>query len=207
MEAEGIETGWRSVSWPGRCQMVFMSHVCASEEPPKSPRGSGFGLGPVGRAIVLKGVLSSRLFLVVAISTGIAYLAFFKYLDFLANASVMAGTDYFVLYYLLIAASSILMGLNVYSLRSKLSERRMKSNATFGTSSAATSVFGGMVSCSCHTSLLLPMFSLFGVSTISGISVVTALITYQFWILILFVGVNLFLIYHAAGRIRRQLVV
>ncbi len=179
-----------------------MSRICASVGPPKSPRGNGPGTGPTERAIALKGVLSSRLFLVVATSTGIAYLAFSRYLDFVANAPVMAGTDYFVLYYLLIAVSSILMGLNVYSLRSTLMKRRLGSNATFGSSSAATSLFGGVISCSCHTSLLLPLLSFVGLSSISGIGLISSMVQYQFWILVAFVALNLYLVYRVLGKIQ-----
>ncbi|MDV3293382.1 MAG: hypothetical protein LYZ70_03845 [Nitrososphaerales archaeon] len=155
------------------------------------------------RANVFSGILASRLFPTVAVSTALAYLAFFKYLDLATGSPAMATASYFVLFYLLVGVSSVLMGLNVYSLRSKLLIKRMaRSNAASGSSSVATSLLGGVISCSCHTSLLLPLLTFLGASAISGIGIITALVEYQSWILVVSIAVNLYLVYRILGRVQ-----
>ncbi|MDV3294099.1 MAG: hypothetical protein LYZ70_07495 [Nitrososphaerales archaeon] len=157
------------------------------------------------RANVFSGILVSRSFLIVTVSTTLAYLAFFKYLDLATGSEVMATASYFVLFYLLVGVSSLLMGLNVYSLRSKLLIKRMaRSNATSGPSSAAMSLLGGVISCSCHTSLLLPLLTFLGASAISGIGIITALVEYQFWILIAFIVLDLILVFRVLRKIKRS---
>ncbi len=161
--------------------------------------------GLTGRADVLQGLVRSRLFLLVTALTALGYLSFFKYLDLVTDTPVMAAPGYFVLFYALIAASSFLMGLNAYSLRSRLAKRWMrKSGVAGGSSSAATSLFSGVISCSCHTSLLLPTLSFLGLSTISGIGVVTALVEYQLWTLAIFIIVNLYLAFRVLDKIRTR---
>jgi len=137
------------------------------------------------------------------ILTAVAYLSFFKYLDIATATQVMADASYFVLFYSLISVSSVLMGLNAYSLRSTLAKGTTKLKATSGSSSAATSLFGGVISCSCHTSLLLPLLASAGLSTISGIGIIAALVVYQFWILLVFIALNMYLAYRVLGKIQR----
>jgi len=161
--------------------------------------------GLTGRADVLQGLVRSRLFLLITTLTALGYLSFFKYLDLVTDTPVMAASSYFVLFYALIAASSFLMGLNVYSLRARLAQRWMrKFGVAGGSSSAATSLFSGVISCSCHTSLLLPTLSFLGLSTISGIGVVTALVEYQLWTLAIFIIVNLYLAFRILDKIRTR---
>jgi len=161
--------------------------------------------GLTGRADVFQRLVRSRLFLLVTVLTALGYLSFFKYLDLVTDAPVMATPSYFVLFYALIAASSFLMGLNVYSLRSRLAKSWMRrSGVAGGSSSAVTSLFSGVISCSCHTSLLLPTLSFLGLSTISGIGVVTALVEYQLWTLAVFIVVNLYLAFRILDKIRRH---
>lgn len=149
---------------------------------------------------MFKAILGSRLFLIVTVSTGLAYFAFFKYLDLVIGAAPGATTSYFMLLYLLFGVSSALMGLNVFSFRSKLLANQMgMSEAASGSSSTSMSLFGGVISCFCHTSLLLPALSSVA---ISGISVITALVEYQFWILAAFITVNLYLVYRTLRRIQ-----
>ncbi|SRR5712692_829985 len=148
-------------------------------------------------------ILGSRLFLIVTVSTGLAYLAFFKYLDLATGAPAMTTRTYFVLLYLLSGVSSVLMGLNVLSFRSKLlANQRAMSKAASGSSSVSMSLSAGVISCFCHTSLLLPSLSVLGLSVISGFSVITALVEYQFWILVVFIAVNVYLVYRTLRRIQ-----
>jgi hypothetical protein len=151
----------------------------------------------------LKGILASRLFLLVTALTAVAYLSFLKYLDFATGTEVMADASYFVLFYSLVAASSVLMGLNLYSLRSRLAKRGKGSNAAVGSSSAVTSLFGTVISCTCHTSLLLPLLTSVGLTAISGIGIIATLVEYQFWILAIFIVLNLYLVYRVLGKIQR----
>jgi len=160
-------------------------------------------LGLLGRTHFLKEIVASRPFLMTTILTAVAYLSFFKYLDIATATQVMADASYFVLFYSLIAVSSVLMGLNAYSLRSTLAKGTTKLKATSGSSSAATSLFGGVISCSCHTSLLLPLLASAGLSTISGIGIIAALVVYQFWILLVFIALNMYLAYRVLGKIQR----
>ena len=156
------------------------------------------------RANAFKAALSSRLFLAVAISTAVAYLSFFKYLDIVARAQPMADTSYFLLFYPVAGLSSVLMGLNVYSFRFKLSARQMAGRANVASGSAATgmSLFGGVISCFCHATLLMPLLSFAGLSAFSGIGLITPLVESQVWVLSVFVVVDLFLIYYTLGRLQ-----
>ena len=176
------------------------------DAPSRVPGGTHFSVtGLTGWADVLQGLVRSRLFLLVTALTALGYLSFFKYLDLVTDTPVMAAPTYFVLFYALIGASSFLMGLNVYSLRSRLAKRWVrKSGVAGGSSSAATSLFSGVISCSCHTSLLLPTLSFLGLSTISGIGVVTALVEYQLWTLAIFIIVNLYLAFRILDKIRTR---
>lgn len=118
----------------------------------------------------------------------------------------MAGPSYFPFFYALIAISSALMGLNASYLRLRITGmRRWKTgNASVGaSSSAATSVVGSLVSCSCHSSLLLPLLTLLGSSGIAGIGVIAAVVEYQVWILAIFILLDLYLAYRVVGLIER----
>jgi hypothetical protein len=190
-----------------QCRTISMSVANNTEEvaPGYAQGNNSSGVDLMERAYAFKEVLASRPFLLATVFTAVAYLSFFKYLDFATGTPVMAAASYFVLFYLLIAVSSVLMGLNVYSLRSKLSAGKRntaKTNAAAGSSSAAMSLVGGVISCSCHTSLLLPMISFLGLSAISGIGVIGALVEYQLWILVVSIAVDLYLVYRILGRLR-----
>lgn len=163
-------------------------------------RGGLSTLGLLERAGVLKEAFASRLFLFATAGSAVAYLAFFKYLEFVTGTPVTAGANYFVLYYSLIGVSSVLIGLNVFVLCSKLA--RVRLNATFGSSSAGSSLFGSVISCSCHASLLLPLLSFIGLSTFSGIGIVAALVEYQSWILTVFIVLNLYLVCRLLGEVK-----
>jgi hypothetical protein len=155
------------------------------------------------RTSFLKEIAASWLFLLATVLTASAYVAFFRYLDIATATQVMADASYFVLFYSLIAVSSVLMGLNAYSFRSTLAKGTTKLKATSGSSSAATSLFGSVISCSCHTSLLLPLLASVGLSTISGIEIIAALVVYKLWILLIFIALNLYLAYRVLGKIQR----
>ena len=149
--------------------------------------------------------MHSRLFLLVVALSASGYVLFFYLLDIVTAAPAMATPSYFALDSVLIFVSSSLMGLNVYSIRSGKSEGRAgKASPGIGASSVSSSLFGGAISCSCHTSLFLPLLSSIGLSTISGIGVISALVEYQVWILAAFITIQLFLAYRVLGRIRRQ---
>ena len=156
----------------------------------------------IGRVQALRLALSSRLFAVVATTSALAYLAFFEYLDFLTNAPIMAGTSYFLLFYPLVGISAILMGLTAYSFRRGLVGRMIDNDAASGSSSVGSSVVGGLISCSCHSSLLLPLLTLGGLGASSGLGVISGLVEYQNWILGVFIAIDLFLIHRTLGRIR-----
>ncbi len=158
---------------------------------------------PEGSSL-FKEILSSHLFLVVTGLSALAYLSFFKYLDVASGAPTMAAPSYFVFFYSLIAISSALMGLSVYSIRSAPARNTVKSNVTSGSSSTATSVSGSVISCTCHTSLLLPLFSFVGLSTISGIGIITAFVEFQLWILIASIIINLYLGYRLLVKIQNR---
>jgi len=143
-----------------------------------------------------RAIVASRLFIPATVLSALAYLSFFKYLDLVTGTPSMAAPSYFVLYYSLIAVSSVLIGLNIFSAKS-----RIGSNLASSSSSAATSVSGGIVSCFCHTSLLLPLLSIFS----SGIWIMATLVEYQFWILAAFIALNLYLSYNVLRRIHRYL--
>lgn len=182
-----------------------MSHTGGTgEKQSNTPLNGRCGLSLLERAKAFREVLASRIFVLVTGLTALAYLSFFKYLDFATNSPVMAAFSYFVLFYSLIAASSVLMGLNVYSLHSRLAGRRTRASATIGSSSASASLFGGVISCSCHTSLLLPLLSSAGLSAISGIGIISALVEYQFWILAAFIALQLYLAYRVLGNIQHR---
>src|SRR3989442_49776 len=130
------------------------------------------------RPSLWRAIVASKLFILVTVFSSLAYLSFFKYLDVVTGTPAMAAPSYFVLYYSLIAVSSVLIGLNVFSAKS-----RIGSNVASSSSSAATSVSGGIISCFCHTSLLVPLLSIFS----SGIWIMATLVEYQFWILATFI--------------------
>lgn len=167
-----------------------------------NPLSSGM---PVLRAITFKEVFGSRLFIIATGLAALAYLSFFKYLDLATGTGVMADPNYYPLFYSLVAVSSVLMGLTVYSLRSRLASRRggTKLNTTFGSSSAATSVMGSLISCSCHTAILLPLLTSLGIGAISGIGIITAMVVYQLWILAVFIVLDAYLIYRVLAKIQR----
>jgi hypothetical protein len=168
---------------------------------PSDDNHSAF-MGLHTRVGVVQEVLRSRLFLFVTLLTGLAYLFFFESIDVITAMPVMAEPSYFVLFYALIVVSSFLMGLNVYSLRSRLEKKVTRSSAAGGSSSVAASLFGSVISCSCHTSLLLPALTFVGASVTSGIGIISALVVYQVWILAVFILLNLYLAYRILGNIR-----
>src|SRR5713101_6376651 len=168
-------------------------------------QGSGHNaVDPQGGPNVFKDIIASRVFLLATALTALAYLAFFAYLAVVTATPAMAETSYFILFYSLVAVSSTLMGLTAYSFRFRLSPRDTRSNAALGSSSAATSISSSVISCTCHASLLLPLLSSVGLSTISGIGLLAALVEYQFWILSFFIVFNVYLAYRVLNRIQAQ---
>lgn len=181
-----------------------LSHTLSLEGAPSEVPGDNHlssTIGFPGRANALQAIVRSRLFLLVTALAVVGYIAFFKYLDLVTATPVMAAPSYFVLFYALIAVSSFSMGLNVYSVRFRLARRTVKSGAAGGSTSAGASLFGGVISCSCHTSLLLPVLTSMGAGVASGIGIITALVVYQVWILAFFIVLNLYLAYLILGKI------
>lgn len=157
---------------------------------------------PLSRASVFWQASTSRRFLLITVLTAIAYLSFSDLLDLYTGAPVMASATYFALYYPLVAISAVLMGLNVYSFRPRFVRNGVKSGVAIGSTGSATSVFGSVVSCSCHTSLFLPVLTLAGVSVVAGVGIVEAFVEYQFWILTAFIIVDLYLVYRISGNMK-----
>ena len=166
--------------------------------------GNSSPAGLLGNVGILREIIHSRLFLLVVAFTASGYALFFYLLDIFTAAPAMATPSYFVLYSVLVLVSSSLIGLNTYSFRLGKSESRNgKANVAFGSSSASSSLFGGVISCSCHTSLLLPLLSSVGLSAISGISVISALVEYQLWILAASILLQLYLLLRVFKRVQR----
>jgi len=182
-----------------------LGNANSTEEMSANTQGSGHNaVDPQGGPNVFKDIIASRVFLLATALTALAYLAFFAYLAVVTATPAMAETSYFILFYSLVAVSSTLMGFTAYSFRFRLSLSNTKSNAAFGSSSAATSISGSVISCSCHASLLLPLLASVGLSTISGIGLLTAFVEYQFWILSFFIVFNVYLAYRVLNRIQAQ---
>ena len=177
----------------------------STEEIPNDPsRSSDQASALPEGASPFKEILSSHSFLAATGLSALAYLSFFKYLDIASGAPTMAAPSYFVFFYSLIAISSTLMGLSVYSIRSAPARTAVKSNVTSGSSSTVTSVSGSVISCTCHTSLLLPLFALLGLSAISSIGIITAFVEFQLWILITSIIINLYLGYRLLVKIQNR---
>lgn len=170
-----------------------MNHISVTHPP-----------GPVERVKVFRLTLASRLFVAVTVLSALAYLAFLEYLDVVTGAPVMATPTYFLLFYPLVGVSSILMGLTAHTFHLGLARRAVGTDAAAGSSSVASSVVGGVISCSCHTSLLLPLLSSVGLSTIAGIGVISALVVYQSWILAILIITQLYLVYRVLGKIQQR---
>jgi hypothetical protein len=156
--------------------------------------------------IRLSSVLRSGSFLTATTVSALVYLAFFKYLDFASMTPAMATLSYYFLYSVLIGVSSVLMGLTVYSLRSALFLARRGGGINgvgSSSSSIATSLTSGVISCSCHTSLLLPALSILGLSAIPSIAIITTLVEYQLWILTAFIALDGYLLYRVIDKIQR----
>ena len=62
---------------------------------------------------------------------------------------------------------------------------------------------GSLISCSCHTAILLPLLTSFGIGAISGIGIITAMVVYQLWILAIFIVLDAYLIYRVLAKIQR----
>jgi len=166
-------------------------------------RGSivlSFGTNQLNRADVLKQAFGSKRFLLVTVFTAIAYLLFSEFLDLFTGVPAMASATYFALYYPLIALSAVLMGLNAYSFRRVSAKSGPGSGVAVGSTGSTTSVVGSLVSCSCHTSLLLPALTFLGVGALSGIGIIEALVEYQLWIITSFILLDLYLVYRLLGK-------
>ncbi|MGO9644483.1 MAG: hypothetical protein ACLPY5_07020 [Candidatus Bathyarchaeia archaeon] len=159
----------------------------------------GEGVELSGILDAFKQILASRLFFLVTTFTALGYLTFFVYLDLATGTPTMAASSYFVLFYSLSAVSS---GLNAYFLRSMLAKEKMKANATVGSASAITALLGGVIGCSCHSALPLPLLAFIDLSSIPSIGVIIALVEYQVLILVIFILVDLYLAYHVLGNIQ-----
>ncbi len=156
--------------------------------------------GLVSRRVhALRLLARSRIFLIASASAALVYLLAFQYLDKVSGMPAMAGQSYFALYYSLIGVSSVFMGANIYDISHKLSARKASLGSGVGSSSA--SVVGGIISCSCHASLLLPVISLIGLGAMAAGSVVFVLVKYQILILGSFIATNLLLFYYRLGKL------
>ncbi len=157
--------------------------------------------GP-GRARILFRLLTSEVYVGIALAGALAYFAVISYLVSSSNYGIFLITVPIYMVYAMVSTAGILLAMGVYSIRSALLSARAAAGE--GALSAVLPAVGSMaVTCSCTYPFLGSILIFFGASSLTVSAVISYVASYQLWILAAVIAVNLALIYYYLGKLAR----
>jgi len=155
-----------------------------------------------GRLAAAKEVISSPVCIVVALLSVCAYyLLFFGAIEYGNKGVFILSVPIYLVYALIITASALL----AVSAFAVLKSFHVRAATSEGAVSVIASSCGCLIAgCGCYSPIIASALYAIGFGTIQVSGAISALASYQAWLILLFVLANLVLIYHQLGVIARR---
>ncbi len=151
------------------------------------------------RVTALREIFVSPLYVAIAAIGVIAYYYLFRYLILSSNSGVFLLTVPIYLVYALVVTSGVLLATSIHNLKTHM--QLSSASVEEGLASAITPLIGGAIaSCGCQFSVLASFLYLFGIGSVQATSIVLLLNAYQLQLMVVFIIVNLLLLYYGLGK-------
>ena len=145
-------------------------------------------------------IYSNVKYLLLAIVSSIAFFYLFRYLIASNNHGIFLLLMPIYVIYALVATSGILFSISVFTMSYSIASRKL--GAMGGLEGVIAPSIGGLVaSCACTFPLLESVLLFLGVNTFDAIGIVSAVASYQIWIISAMILINLGMIYYYLGKI------
>ena len=156
----------------------------------------------ISRLAVLKSIFTRPAYIFAAFASAIIYYYIFYYVIIRSNSGLFFITVPAYLVYTLIASAAILLTIGVYSIHLSLKATKPIYGSAAG---SATAVIGSVVaSCGCTEPIFATILYTFGFNSIAVSSFISTVSRYQSTILMLFILLNLILIYRYTTALSRS---
>jgi hypothetical protein len=159
--------------------------------------------GKVSKTSLLKGILSSPIFLILFILASIGYYFLIKYIITLSNQGLALVTVPVVMLYLVSVSAGLLLTISIYSVN--LSLKYSVRGVSEGGASVITTFLGSLVSsCGCSAPILGEILYALGANAIGVSGALSFVSSNQYLLLGIIVLINLGLIYYSLSRLSQE---
>lgn len=144
-------------------------------------------------------IYSDIKYIAIALASSAAFFYLFRYMIAANNRGIFLVLMPISLVYVLVATSGILFSISVFAMSYSISSRKL--GAIGGIEGVIAPSIGGLVaSCACTFPLLESVLLFLGVNTFDAIGIVSAIASYQIWIISAMILINTAMIYYYLGK-------
>lgn len=145
-------------------------------------------------------IFSDAKYLLLTLASSAAFFYLFRYMIAANNHGIFLVLLPIYVIYALVATSGILFSISIFTMSYSISSRKL--GAIGGLEGVIAPSIGGLVaSCACTFPLLESVLLFLGVNTFDAIGIVSAIDSYQVWIISAMILINLGMIYYYLGKI------
>ena len=151
------------------------------------------------RPAALIKIFSHPLYIIVAAASASAFFYLFRYIVSASNYGVFLYLGPIYLVYLLVATSGVLFSISVFAIVYSLASRRTEASSSI-ISILLPSIGGLVAGCACAFPLIASILLFVGINTFEAAGLISSINSYQVWIMLAMVAINLGIIYYYLGR-------
>ena len=145
-------------------------------------------------------IFSDAKYLLLTLASSAAFFYLFRYMIAANNHGIFLVLLPIYVIYALVATSGILFSISIFTMSYSIASRKL--GAIGGLEGVIAPSIGGLVaSCACTFPLLESVLLFLGVNTFDAIGIVSAIDSYQVWIISAMILINLGMIYYYLGKI------
>ncbi|MHB1829880.1 MAG: hypothetical protein ACYCO0_00630 [Candidatus Micrarchaeaceae archaeon] len=145
-------------------------------------------------------IFSKPAYIMIAAAASILFFYLFRYLIEVNNYGIFLVLIPMYVIYALVITSGIIFSISLFAIGNSIASRRM--GEIGGLEGIIIPSLGGLVaSCGCAFPLLESILLFFGVSVLQAAGIASAINSYQIWILLSMITLNVILVYYYLGRI------
>jgi hypothetical protein len=153
------------------------------------------------RLLTLARIFRHPTYAFVAIASAAIFLYIFRYLIAANNYGIFLIFVPMYVVYALVATSGILFSISLFAIAHSVSSRKIGGIGGSIEGVLLPSLGGLVAGCGCAFPVLESVLMFFGVDAFEAVGIVSAINSYQLWILSAMIAINLATIYYYLGRI------
>ncbi len=152
------------------------------------------------RLVTASRIFSHYAYVAIAAISSAIFFYLFRYLIAINNHGIFLLLIPIYIVYALVLTSGVLFSISIFAIAHSVASRRIGEIGSIE-GIIIPSIGGLVASCGCAFPLLESIFLFFGVNVFEAIGIISVINSYQLWILIAMILVNLATIYYYLGKI------